>query len=130
MEIYTLHISFPYDEDDTPWSKTVEVTENFTLSKLHTYIQKLVEFDDDHLYDFYVSKNSNRLYNSSPLAKSTKLKDIYPITGHKLYYLFDFGDEWIFQIKKSRKKKTVDDKVKYPHLLESTGVNPEQYPDY
>jgi len=33
MEIYTLKISFPYDEDDIPWSKTIEVKEDFTLLK-------------------------------------------------------------------------------------------------
>ena len=52
------------------------------------------------------------------------------MTGYKLYYLFDYGDEWIFQIKKSRKKKKLNEKIKYPQLIESTGTNPEQYPDY
>ena len=35
MEIYTLTISFPYDEDEQPWSRTIEVKEDFTLVKLH-----------------------------------------------------------------------------------------------
>ena len=130
MEIYTLNISFPYDEDDTPWGKTIEVTENYTLSKLHEYIQKIVEFDNDHLYEFYVCKNSNGIYRSDPIPKRTKLNEIYPMTGYKLYYLFDFGDEWIFEIKKSRKIKEKDKKIKYPNLIESTGINPEQYPEY
>ena len=47
MEIYTLTISFPYDEADEPWSKTIEAKENFTLQELHKYIQEIVEFDDD-----------------------------------------------------------------------------------
>ncbi|MFT7687682.1 MAG: hypothetical protein ACI9FB_003039 [Candidatus Azotimanducaceae bacterium] len=49
MEIYTLNISFPYDENETPWSKTIEVKEDFTLQNLHNYIQKIVDFDNDHL---------------------------------------------------------------------------------
>lgn len=57
MEIYTLKISFPYDEDDIPWSKTIEVKEDFTLFELHEYIQYLVEFYNDHLFEFYVEKN-------------------------------------------------------------------------
>ncbi len=56
MEVYILHISFPYDENDNPWSKTVEVKEDFSLQQLHKYIQKIVDFDDDHLYEFYVGK--------------------------------------------------------------------------
>jgi len=31
MEVYTLTISFPYEEDDEPWSRTIEVKEDFTL---------------------------------------------------------------------------------------------------
>lgn len=57
MEIYTLTISFPYDEDEQPWSRTIEVKEDFTLVKLHKYIQTIVEFDDDHLYEFFIGKN-------------------------------------------------------------------------
>ena len=128
MEIYTLNISFPYDEDDAPWSKTIEVNEGFTLQGLHNYIQKIVDFDDDHLYEFYVGKNpKNKAYT---LSDKTKLNEIYPLTGQKLYYLFDFGDGWLFQIKKSRKKKMADRESKYPALIESSGVNPEQYPEY
>ena len=128
MEIYKLTISFPYDEDDIPWSKTIEVKEDFTLIQLHKYIQKLVEFDDDHLYRFYVEKNPRNL--RSFVSKKMKLNEIYPLKGEKLYYLFDFGDSWLFQITKSRKKIIEDNKVSYPLLIESTGVNPEQYPEY
>lgn len=127
MEVYTLSISFPYDEDDIPWSRTIEVKENCTLQNLHKYIQKIVDFDDDHLYEFYVGKNPrNRAFT---VPKKTKLNEIYPLTGYKLYYLFDFGDSWLFEIKKSRKKKTEIKQTKYPALIESSGVNPEQYPD-
>jgi hypothetical protein len=128
MEIYKLTISFPYDEDDIPWSKTIEVKEDFTLMQLHKYIQKLIEFDDDHLYEFYVEKNPRNLRNL--VSKKLKLNEIYPLKGEKLYYLFDFGDSWLFQIVKSRKKVIEDNKVAYPLLVESTGVNPEQYPEY
>jgi hypothetical protein len=127
MEVYTLTISFPYDEDDIPWSRTIEVKEDCTLQNLHKYIQKIVDFDDDHLYEFYVGKNSrNRAYT---VPKKTKLNEIYPLTGYKIYYHFDFGDNWLFEIKKSRKKKQEVSKQKYPVLIESSGVNPEQYPD-
>ena len=128
MEIYKLTISFPYDEDDIPWSKTIEVKEDFTLIQLHKYIQNLVEFDDDHLYNFYVEKNPRNLRNS--VSKKLKLNEIYPLKGEKLYYLFDFGDSWLFQITKSRKRIIEDNTVAYPLLIESTGVNPEQYPEY
>ncbi len=128
MEVFTLEISLPYSEEDEPWSKVVEVREDFTFRQLHTYIQKIVEFDDDHLYEFYIGKNpSNR---SGAIPKNAKLNEIYPLTGYKIYYLFDFGDSWLFQIKKSLKNLEEDKQVKYPRLIKSTGVNPEQYPEY
>jgi len=128
MEIFKLTISFPYDVEDIPWSKTIEVKEDFTLLKLHKYIQKLVEFDDDHLFEFYVEKNPRSLRNS--VSKRLKLNEIYPLKGVKLFYLFDFGDSWVFQITKSRKEIIEIKTTTYPLLVESTGVNPEQYPNY
>ncbi len=128
MEIYTLTISFPYDEDEQPWFRIIEVKEDFSLVMLHKYIQEIVEFDDDHLYEFYIGKNPRNRTSSVP--KRTRLNEIYPLKGSKLYYLFDFGDSWLFKIKKLRKKKIENEKYKYPLLIESSGVNPEQYPEY
>ncbi|MEJ2157034.1 MAG: hypothetical protein P8X96_17000 [Desulfobacteraceae bacterium] len=128
MEIYTLEISFPYDEDDEPWSRVIEVEEGMTFHKLHTYIQDVVEFDDDHLYEFYIGKNPRN--RSGSVRKSSKLNEVYPLTGYKIYYLFDFGDSWLFQIKKSRKKLQKEKGTKYPRLVKAVGKNPEQYPEY
>lgn len=128
MEIYTLEISFPYDADNEPWSRVIEVKEDTTFRRLHTYIQKVVNFDDDHLYEFYIGKNP--VNRSGAIKKGTKLHDVYPLVGYKVYYLFDFGDSWLFQIKKSRKKLQEEKDVKYPRLVKSVGENPEQYPEY
>jgi len=123
-----LSIRLPYDEDEDPWSRTIEVREDFTLRELHKYIQDIVEFDDDHLYEFFLGRNPRN--KSRSVSKSLKLNQIYPSDGMKLYYLFDFGDSWLFEIRKSRKKKTEHTKQKYPVVIESIGTNPEQYPEY
>jgi len=128
MEIYRLKISFPYDESEVRWSKTIDVKEDFTLDELHGLILELVDFDDDHLHEFFVGKNPRSRPNEVP--DRARLNEIYPLTGLKLYYLFDFGDSWLFEIKKARKKIAFDNSLKYPVLVESTGVNPEQYPEY
>jgi len=127
-DVYTLKLSFPYDEDDIPWSRTIEVKEDFSLEELHEYIQKIIEFDNDHLYEFYVGRNPRN--RSFEISTGTRLNEIYPLKGYKLYYLFDFGDSWLFQINKSRKEKKVSINTKYPALIESNGKNPEQYPKY
>ena len=128
MEIYTLELSIPHDGNDEPWLRVIEVKESFALEQLHAYIQEIVNFDNDHMYEFCIGKNPRN--RSEQISTDKKLNEIYPLTGYKLYYLFDFGDEWLFQIKKSRKRVPVDGSASYPRIINSNGVNPEQYPDY
>jgi hypothetical protein len=49
--------------------------------------------------------------------------------GQKLFYWFDFGDDWKFEItlKDSKEKKPG---VKYPVVIEEKGRKPEQYPEF
>ena len=128
MEIYTLEITFPYDDNEEPWKRIIEVEENMVFQKLHAYIQEVVEFDDDHMYEFYIGKNPRN--RSNIININSKLNEVYPLVGYKIYYLFDFGDCWLFQIKKSRKKLQKEVGVDYPRLVKSVGENPEQYPEY
>ncbi len=58
------------------------------------------------------------------------LNEVYPLKGLKLYYIFDFGDNWVFEIKKMRKKKTAQEDTKYPRIIEAVGANPDQYRDW
>ena len=47
------------------------------------------------------------------------------------YYLFDIGDDWRFEIRKSRRKpRQAENGVKYPRVIHSIGPNPLQYPVY
>jgi len=140
-EIYTLSVELESMYDDFSWKKVVEITEETNFFNLHSYIQKIIDFDDDHLYEFFVGKNSRkreRVFGDEggygldeQESLNTQLNEVYPINkGSKLYYHFDFGDSWIFKIIKSRKKKYVEKGADYPRLIESEGENPEQYPDY
>ena len=60
-----------------------------------------------------------------------KIESIFSFRkGRKLFYLFDYGDHWLFQIQKSRKKPRIaNPDVNYPRLVGSVGTKPEQYPD-
>ena len=128
VEIYTLKITFAHAVKEYPWSRTIEVSENFTLRQLHTYIQKIVEFNDDHLYEFYAGRNPrNRAYI---IPEKTRMNEVFPLDALKLYYLFDFGDNWLFKIMKSKKKKLATNESILPELFKSVGENPEQYCDF
>lgn len=143
MEIYTLTIEliFGIGQTDEGWKRVIEIPEDARLADLHSFIQEIIEFDNDHMYEFYAGKNwrNKKIDYSEDGATSIDsnefneivLKDVYPLpSGLKLYYLFDFGDSWTFEIKKSRKKKYVEKGIVYPRVIESYGQNPEQYPSW
>ena len=122
--------------------RTIEVDSGSTLLELHDTIQDAVDFDRDHLFEFFAGRSSrnrkvvfdnsfeweDRVDTYSLLA----LEKVYPLPkGCKLYYHFDFGDSWYFEIRKSRKKpREPEPDVTYPRVIETIGPNPEQYPNW
>lgn len=102
-----------------------------TLDDLHCYIQKSVDFGMDHLYYFQIGSGSRQKKYYAPqcddenyLADEFTLADLHLYEGLHFQYLFDFGDQWLFEI-------TVE------HILEKnmpvteieivSGENPDQY---
>jgi len=120
-----------------PWQATLEIDESATLEDLHQAIQKAVSFDNDHLYEFYIAKTKRSRERISfddeneGLYEIT-LNSIFPLEeGKKCFYLFDYGDNWLFQISPSRKKPFPPVAgIKYPHVIAESGTKPEQYPDW
>lgn len=117
--------------------RVIEIDSSSTLEDLHFTIQEAVDFDDDHLYEFYISRtewssNRTRFDDENEEIYNVTLENLYPLEKRKqLFYLFDYGDHWLFKISKSRKKpQDPVDGVKYPRIIESIGKNPEQYPDW
>ena len=118
------------------WSAIIEIEDSSTTEDLHYVIQQAVEFDDDHLYEFYIA-NSHRSNNRDIIstyenADIIVLANCFPlIKGKKLFYLFDYGDNWVFQVSQSRKAPFVAKSgIKYPRLVSETGERPAQYPNW
>lgn len=138
-QIYTLEIELHY-EDEGPklWKRTIEIPEDASLSCLHYYIQRIIEFGNDHLYEFYASATGRvrtKVFSESEDAlyfdfdySDVLLNQVFPLGRLKLFYRFDFGTPWLFVIKKLRKKKFIDANIEYPRVIESQGKNPDQYP--
>jgi hypothetical protein len=138
--IYTLTVKCVYGlylEEECV--RVMEIGDDATLEDLHLAIQRAVAFDNDHLYDFYAGRtHRNRQIRyaddfeweerEAVFAELTLGEDVYPLEGLKLYYHFDFGDDWIFEIRKARKEKAPAPGVTYPRVVESRGPNPTQYP--
>lgn len=105
-----------------------------TLYDLHWMIQKVFEFDNDHLFAFYIGHGMMRetytieeaVTNGEELSvKDTELGMLELRKGQSFSYLFDFGDMWWFDIKVLGIK---EGNVPFPQLTKAVNPAPEQYP--
>jgi hypothetical protein len=119
--------------------RIVEIDDCASLYDLHEVIQDAVEFGRDHPFVFYTANSSSPWAHKNLLAEVDEwgdtfselyIKDIYPLGRRKLYYLFDFGDKWTFEVRKKRGSKTPEAGVKYPRVIGEFGPNPQQYPSH
>ena len=124
---------------EEPFGRIIEVPDDITLGELHDTIQKLTGFDNDHLFTFFIARG--------PTGKRTHVVEteaweedqghlyeialgrVFPLPKHmKLFYWFDFGDDWMFQIQRRGRSKPADSGARYPKIIEETGPKPVQYP--
>ena len=139
FELITLKIFNLWDPVDNKnfWEAIIEVPDTYSLFEFHLFIQHITNFDNDHLFEFYAGRNERnrkKLFSKSsgyPYDggdyESILLKDIYPLKGLKLYYHFDFGDNWIFEIHKNRKKTKIQEDLEYPRIVSDNGIKLRQY---
>jgi len=111
-----------------------------TFEDLHLAIQEAFEFDNDHLYSFYLdgkcysnyaihSPDGGAEYNEPPFADEIYLGDERLANKQRILYLFDYGDCWEFDIALDVKNET-GVILKNPEIIKSVGEAPEQYPDF
>lgn len=114
----------------------IQISATATLFKLHQAILNAFEFDDDHMHAFFMDNKqwsqwdcyvSSKSEPTDRLTKRYSLQKVGLTKGKKFLYLFDFGDEWVFQCKVLRE---VDENTDIPGVIRSVGEAPEQYPNY
>ena len=146
-ELFILHVECImglYLENEFKF--TIEVPESLTLSELGSIILECTQFDHDHLSEFYAGRNYRQRKvrfgveqddfgmlaerDDDEDLEEIPLRDVYPLPPIcKLYFQFDFGDDWIFEIRKDRKKPEPVETRKYPYLVSMQGKRPVQYPN-
>lgn len=140
-KIWTLRVQLP--QTISKCIRVIEIESSASFLQLHEAIQEAVDFDNDHLFEFFIGRHpDHRAYsiggepnwdrfNPVKVYNNVRLSSTWPLPGGmKLFYLFDFGDNWLFQINKTRHKdKVVKPGIVYPRVIEAKGKNPEQYPD-
>ncbi len=121
--------SFKVSLSKTVWRK-ISLSHKHTLGDLHNAIQVAFCFDNDHLYAFYPGGNQRTgkpIYcEEGDTAEETSIADLELYTGEKMLYLFDFGDEWKFDVVLMEIDKEAPLPLK-PIIIESKGKAPEQY---
>lgn len=114
----------------------IQISSSATLFRLHQAILNAFEFEDDHMHAFFMDNkrwSQEDCYVSSKSEPTDRLTKRYSLEkagvakGKKFLYLFDFGDEWVFQCKVLRE---LDEKTDIPGVVRSAGEAPEQYPQY
>jgi hypothetical protein len=85
---------------------------------------------EDDVWKAYDVWEADDLGDEDPAAWTTTLESLYPLPkDRRLFYRFDYGDDWIFQISRARNKPfAAEPGTEYPRLVDETGEKPEQYP--
>lgn len=115
--------------------RRIAISAALKLDDLSDAILRAYDFDDDHLYQFSyrdrfgVPVQVNHPYlEEPPSTDEVALGEIPLRPGASMEYLFDFGDEWRFDVKLER-IDPADGRNKKPKLLEEHGEAPPQYPN-
>ena len=134
--VYTLSIDYVgggYPGEK--FQRVIEVPHNMTLSSLHKLIQHLTGFCDDKIFDFYIAssirgkkewfKRAGVWKEAGKAAFDSSLDQIFiSKTKRKLYYSFDFGDNWIFEIGRKGDVEAPLYHMQYPRIVHSRGLRP------
>jgi len=152
MKTYIFKVKLKYDK--RIWRR-IEVLGSQTLDDLHMAIQEAFDFDADHLYSFFMSgkawnisdfeyyhpeadggppeANMRTLFSliggSKPEprlpATTVRIESLNLKPKQKFLYLFDYGDEWHFEVEFLREGSP--EEAFYPRIIDSRGEAPQQY---
>lgn len=124
--------------------RDIEIASNASLHDLAAAIVAAFDFSFDHAFGFYSGTTQATLLRAQPKyelfadmddvdsdalsVKRTTVAAAFPQPHHTVTFLFDYGDEWLFQVTQTGNGKKVP-KTRYPKVLATQGASPAQYPD-
>jgi hypothetical protein len=117
---------------EEPFERTIEVSDEMTLGTLHDTIQELTGCDNDHLFTFFIARGprgqrtsvveTDQREGEQDCLYEIPLREVFPLEQNmKLFYWFDFGDDWMFQIQQRRQPKPEDSGTEYPKVIRDLG---------
>jgi len=126
---------------EEPYQFLTKAPVELTLGELASHILEMVNFDrDDHLDQFYLANGirgqktwftpDGEWDDDDAHVMDMQLSAIFPLPKHKkLFYLYDFGASWRFQITKRGKETPSQPKIEYPCTVSETGSKPKEFGD-
>lgn len=129
--------------------RTIAVLATQTLDDLHHAIRSAHDWDDEHLYSFWLkgrywerdgSEYTHPFHAATPSplgpfasgppprSAAVRLDRLRLKLGQRIAYVFDFGDEWRVDLRLLGIAAAQDGA--YPRIVASTGEAPPQYPDW
>jgi len=146
-EIYQVKIDLirmGLDEIEEEISRTIEIEDKQTLYDLHINIQDLFDWDNDHMFSFYLGEklfNRDNEYSANPLgehmvssygkqsksAAETELRDLDLPMDFSFWYLFDYGNELVHEVTVEKIREMKPEESGFPKLIVKKGNAPLQY---
>ncbi|MBS3919560.1 MAG: plasmid pRiA4b ORF-3 family protein [Deltaproteobacteria bacterium] len=110
----------------------IAIPASHTLEWLASTILTAIKFDSDHLYHFEyenpwgaIERINHDFIDEGPWASDVRVGDVPLRVGQKMTYLYDFGDNWEFEVTLEQVDRA--EAVKKPRILEMHGSPPKQY---
>ena len=129
--IYQLKVVLAGSEP--PIWRRIQVPGDFNLASLHHVLQRVMGWEDCHLHEFMINQtsygsaaSSDGLFAPKMLDESNvRLKEVLPPAGKSFQYVYDFGDDWIHEIK-VEKISPPEKGASYPRCLEGENACPNE----
>ncbi len=116
--------------------RDIEIAEDQTLEDLHLVIQRAFEWNDDHLYSFFMSgrREDYETEVGCPWSETSlhthqvEMGGLHLQVGRKFLYFFDYGDSHEFDVEVLQINPAAP-KNDYPRIVARQGKAPPQYPE-
>ncbi len=137
-------LSSPNEMTDKEVYRIIKIDGKHTLYDLHLIIQDAFNWDNDHMYSFYLGKSINdrkNEYSSNPLgehitstfgeqtksAADTQIRDLKLKVNKKFMYLFDYGDQILHKITVLGIEDLPENTYENGKIIKKIGKAPKQY---
>lgn len=136
MAVYKFRVTFEEHEDI---SRDLEIKSTQSFEELHSAILSSIGFDHKEMASFYMSDDNWKKGKEISLAekingeqkiammKKSRLCDFIADPHQKIYYIYDYVNEWAFHVELLKILVSEEAGIMYPRCVKINGEAPKQY---